>query len=225
MKRILIDAYGTNSWIGGLYYKRNVVFSLLQNKYITSTFEIVVITNLEGGKLFKAFLPKIKIKIAKSILDFYAKFSFLVFFKKVSFVFPSRKIHLFPLHRICYINWIPDLQHVKMPEFFSQQEIDKRNHIFSLYCKSKKQPLIVSSFSSLKDLKSEYTCMAKVYVLHFVSFIEPEIKKFYSIDANSILYKYGIEKNRYFCISNQFWRHKNHIVVFKAIKNMIFQKL
>ena len=58
---ILIDATGGKDWIGGLYYKKNVLFSLMCNEYITANYSFVLITEKENIPLFDEFSGKIKI--------------------------------------------------------------------------------------------------------------------------------------------------------------------
>ena len=53
MERILIDAFGNNSWIGGLYYKYNIIYSLLQNEYIVDHCELFVMVDSSSQKLFE----------------------------------------------------------------------------------------------------------------------------------------------------------------------------
>ena len=55
-------------------------------------------------------------------------------------------------------------------------------------------------------------------VVRFVSYIEPEIKQISDKYEQSILEKYGLLKRKYIYIANQFWKHKNHIVVLNAIR-------
>lgn len=55
MERILIDAFGNNSWIGGLYYKYNIIYSLLQNEYIVDHCELFVMVDSSSQKLFEKF--------------------------------------------------------------------------------------------------------------------------------------------------------------------------
>ena len=44
MKKLLIDATGSEGWVGGLYYKKNILYSILQNENITKNTSIIVIT-------------------------------------------------------------------------------------------------------------------------------------------------------------------------------------
>ena len=46
-KKLIILAFGGKSWIGGIYYKKNILFQLLQNENIVSAVDIVVMTSPE----------------------------------------------------------------------------------------------------------------------------------------------------------------------------------
>jgi glycosyltransferase involved in cell wall biosynthesis len=72
---------------------------------------------------------------------------------------------------------------------------------------------VVSSYDSLSHLKQFYPeTKASLKVLRFASVIEKN-----SITAIGALnQKYGL-KSPYFLVSNQFWKHKNHPVVLKAL--------
>jgi glycosyltransferase involved in cell wall biosynthesis len=112
------------------------------------------------------------------------------------------------------IGWIPDFQHVHLPEFFSAKDRRKRDAIFSRivdYCTL----VIVSSEDARRDLlKFKPQASRKAHVLHFVPGFsnapgEPESRQ-------HLLARYGIE-GPYFHLPNQFWAHKNHAVVIDAL--------
>lgn len=112
------------------------------------------------------------------------------------------------------IGWIPDFQHVYLPDFFSAAEIAQRDAHFRGLIRSCDM-VVLSSVSAQKNL-AEFCpgATAKSAVLHFV----PEI------DANMNLVDLGDLEDRYdfrgpyFYIPNQFWVHKNHGLVVDALK-------
>jgi glycosyltransferase involved in cell wall biosynthesis len=76
-------------------------------------------------------------------------------------------------------------------------------------------PIVFSSFDVLNDFKKFYSyAQNKVFVIPFLSIIGDNYKKINSID---ILKKYKLPET-YFVCSNQFWTHKNHIIILKALK-------
>ena len=79
-------------------------------------------------------------------------------------------------------------------------------------------PMVLSSNDSRHDLEKfypEHKC--PVEVVHFVSYIEPEIRAITPDMERSVAEKFGLKKN-YIYLPNQFWQHKNHIVAVKAIE-------
>jgi glycosyltransferase involved in cell wall biosynthesis len=113
------------------------------------------------------------------------------------------------------INWIPDFQHVHLPQMFSAREIGRRNAVFSnliRYCDT----LILSSVDAQNDLVKFYPeALPKSRVLNFVA--QPPSGMFSDVDAGPVFDKYQID-SKYFFLPNQFWKHKNHLVVFKAVE-------
>ncbi len=222
-KHILIDAVGANSWIGGVYYKKNIVFSLLQNEWVRNNAVLHVVTNPEYAHLFESFSDSIrihtityaklrqrKIKLFVRALIYRCKYSFPTVHQKGCKAFG-----------ITGINWTPDYQHYHYKDNFPEQEYDTRIAIDAEYAESD-FPLVLSSKSCLDDFR-KYCSQDKdnVYVIPFVSYIEPEIKGIDDAFVDSVCERMGIKNHSYILVSNQFWKHKNHIVVLKALEQLI----
>ncbi len=111
------------------------------------------------------------------------------------------------------ISWTPDFQHKKYPNFFSKKIILGR-HIRLKNVMRNNFDLVLSSNDAFNDLKKYYTIPDSLYVhiYHFVSVIED--LQYTNID--DLLEKYKLP-DKYFLISNQFHKHKNHRIVFKAV--------
>lgn len=220
MKSIHINADGDNAWVGGLYYKRNILFSLLQNKDICNKYNFVVTVKRENLDFYKCFSDAVifdiideygfnyKIKQIKNCLKYRIRFSY-----------PSKKNKVREFLNVHCIRWIPDFQHNVFPEFFTEEELNKRTKEY-VEIKESGNPLVLSSLSAKNDFINYYGEKSEIYVVPFVSFIEPEIRQISQSNEQDIMHKYQIESGNYACISNQFWKHKNHIVVFKAIKQL-----
>ena len=222
MKRLFIDGTGGKKWIGGLYYKRNIIFSLLENPAILAEVKIIVATEKENKDLFSVFENRIVVKFIKYSSDQERKIKLLVLavLSGTNYIFPSFG-KIFRYFGIKDINWIADFQHNKLPEFFSQEEVEIRSTAYKEIAE-KITPLILSSNDSLKDFRTFYTTdKNNVFVVPFVSYIEPEIKALSEDNVNSILNKFGLRDQSYACVMNQFWKHKNHIVVFNAIQEYL----
>ena len=125
--------------------------------------------------------------------------------------------HYVPLGRdasVASLCWIPDLQHKRMPHFFSIKERFFRD----LACKNAAQNahgIVFSSENAREDFMSFYPqAVTKTYVLPFVAYVDVNDS---TIDTNYTLAKYNICEP-YFHVPNQLWKHKNHKVILDALK-------
>ena len=113
------------------------------------------------------------------------------------------------------IGWIPDFQHLHLPEMFSKSELGLRDTYFSKLAEYS-NIIILSSHNALEDFKRFAPAYSyKARVLQFVS--QPNRLIYDKTVQTSLNIKYA-EFNKYFFLPNQFWKHKNHQVVFKAVK-------
>lgn len=112
------------------------------------------------------------------------------------------------------INWIPDFQHLHLPEIFSNREIQVRNRKYQKRI-AESDRMVVSSYAALADLAAFAPAHAhKARVLHFVS--QPT-SLIYELDLREkVEQKYGIS-GKFLYLPNQFWKHKNHRTVFEAV--------
>jgi glycosyltransferase involved in cell wall biosynthesis len=110
--------------------------------------------------------------------------------------------------------WIFDFQHKYMPHLFSDSEIKYRDNYFAQI--SELSPRVVlSSNSSEADFHKFYPdSKCATEVLHFRTSL-PDL--WFKLDPIEIQRKYFLP-DRFFLISNQFWQHKNHLIVFEALK-------
>lgn len=221
MKKILFNGLGNRGWIGGLYYLKNIVFSCLQNPAITDKYEIVVLIDPEHADIFKCFGKKIDLRIYggtnKIGLALYemnliwlhnVKYCYALELNKIGRLFTKRGIF-----------WIPDFQHKNLPEFFSEEELARKDENF-LQVTELANPLVLSSEDAKCDLKHFYpNHKCSVKVVHFVSYIEPEVRAITPKLEQEVADKFGLKK-KYIYLPNQFWQHKNHIVAVKAIESI-----
>lgn len=212
-KRIALTALGDNAnWTGGLYYIKNIAFVILQNTNITSLYDIYIFSKKKDVEIFRDIEGCFLIEVT-------ANNKFTVFFEciknKIDYLFPYG--HELPFGRSKSIAWIPDFQHNHFPELFTASECKKRTKKYGKYIR--KNWLILSSNDALNDAKVFYASRTeKVCIMHFVSYIEPEIAKINDALQMEIDRKYFLEKGEYACVMNQFWQHKNHIVILEAMK-------
>lgn len=111
------------------------------------------------------------------------------------------------------IYWIPDFQEHFAPAFFSREAIDARvkDH---LQIQASEDHLVVSSNDAAQHFSSLYPRhRVKVHVLPF-AVTHPSYRQ---LDITALLEKFSLP-SRYFICPNQFWTHKNQLVVLKALK-------
>lgn len=218
-KSIAIDAVGGKNWIGGLYYKKNIIFSIIQNEDILAKYKIIVFTDKENEHIFTEFRDKVKIFILPNVTSKASKWVklFACIYHNTSYFFPYWGKKFYKYFGITEIYWIADFQECHYPQFFSEELIEQRRLVSSRLVKSK-DPLVLSSHSAYKDLTQFFGIKDEIAIVPFVSAIETEVNGISKDSEYEVLEKYKIEKNKYICICNQFWQHKNHVVVLRMIK-------
>jgi glycosyltransferase involved in cell wall biosynthesis len=114
------------------------------------------------------------------------------------------------------IGWIPDLQHVYLPEFFGEQELEKRNATIQRLAE-RAALIILSSNAARKDFVSfALQGGQKARVLSF-----PSLLAFESLSENpeSSRTKFKLPE-KFALVANQFWAHKNHQAVVSAAAHL-----
>lgn len=221
----------SKEWMGGLNYFNNLLFAIdsLNNKELQifvfvgkktdediknmfKQYATVIEDSIFDRKSFKWFLMKLEQKIFKT--------NFLLenILKKYDIQILSHT-SITKFKNIKTINWIPDFQHIHLPQMFSKKEIENRDKSFMQIIKES-DIVVLSSFDALTDLKnfsSEYQNKARV--LQFVSQPNSRYFELNENDKNNVLKKYDI-KDEFFYMPNQFWKHKNHMTVFTAINEL-----
>jgi len=113
--------------------------------------------------------------------------------------------------------WIPDFQHTKLPEFFGRSEIRYRDRKFRQQCRLATR-VILSSFDAQSDLRAFCSeCVEKSRVLRFVA-IPSRPVSFDEASIARVREKYHLGDEPYFFLPNQFWAHKNHTLVVRALQ-------
>lgn len=222
----LIFSYD-DEWIGGTYYTINLIHALnilSENEKP----EIVAFSNVEDfGKLQREtnypYLTFEEIDREKQyiLLRIINKITFKVlkksFFKKQ---FKGHLDALFIMQRSGYLEsvpfdkriyWIPDFQDKHYPEFFTSEGLAKK-HERSQWIADNARNIILSSESVRKDWMNYYPqYKGNTKVVHF-AVTHPEYD---SLDIDVLKDKFKLPE-KYFFSPNQFWAHKNHMVVIKA---------
>lgn len=121
-----------------------------------------------------------------------------------------------PDFRVPLLTWIADFQHVHLPAMFPSGELAERDERFGKLARYASR-IIVSSHNALVDLRRfAPDQVRKGRVVSFVS-LAPELA--FTEDPGSVCRVYGLPE-RFFYLPNQFWKHKNHEVVVRALRHV-----
>ena len=116
------------------------------------------------------------------------------------------------------IAWIPDFQYLHLPEHFPGLETGaETRRLQAIIAQSDR--VIVSSHAALEDFHriAPPGAEKRASVLQFVS--QPRTTDSKESTIGVLQNKYGFE-GKFFFLPNQFWAHKNHLTVFKAVKSL-----
>jgi len=231
-KKIGLLLLGGNEWVGGLYYVLNIIKSL---DYLPDS-EKPEVYVFYGNEIAKNHLDElkynnlIKINYNKSflikVLNKICQYVFRYDFKTKYYIKKYQLLGIYPYNYNCKVNidnekviaWFPDFQHKFLPKLFSQNEINSRdNYLNSI--QSKIQYLVFSSHTAKEHYYRFYQkSRIKTFVLQFNSIIDDDLPNFETIKD-----KYRLNF-KYFIVSNQFWKHKNHLLILKSIKYLVENK-
>jgi glycosyltransferase involved in cell wall biosynthesis len=138
----------------------------------------------------------------------------------------ARKHHisvLLPLRSLTFrttdvraIGWIPDFQHVYLPEFFSEEERRSRDRGFRLLAQ-RCALILLSSQTALEHYRvfvPEYAHKGRL--APFPSIFAFELSRG---DVIATQHKFNLPA-KFALVPNQFWRHKNHQVVVDALARL-----
>ena len=214
----------TEDYKGGINYFKNLFYAL--NKHHSDDIEIILFVpdNLTTlyNELFSPYSKIVSTKILQRktlswaisrICDKYFGFDPMVYFllKKYKINCVSHSNYVYPFNDIKTINWVPDFQYLHYPNLWQPKQLKDVNKVHKNWIE-KSDMIVVSSYAAKNDLRSLYPDSKNVEVLHFVSQPESTQDNNFNIDNDKTF------EGKFFYLPNQFWLHKNHMVVFKAIK-------
>lgn len=218
-KTLLFRVDGGRQWIGGLYYCKNILYSVAQNRALMEKYRIHIYVSKENREIFSEFEGQMKIFTLpenKKLQNWLLLCKTL--WPGTAYVYYVLSAKYDKLIGKKSIYWIPDFQYLHYPQYFSQEDMREKNEKYRVISQSKGK-LVLSSQDCLKDFHSLHPdCQVKLAVVPFVSYIEKELRNIQAEQEANVLKKYGLKKKEYLYIPNQFWQHKNHIVVLKAMK-------
>lgn len=236
VKRIrlgLIYSYNEN-WIGGTYYIHNLIMSL--NKLDDAKKPSLYILTENKKKYIELkkltdykYMSWINIKTPNNIIvRILNKVSHSIIKKKIisrvvnknalDYVYPCNSTSIPYLVNISEKNkiyWIPDFQEIHLPNLFSKKDKDDRMNNYK-NIDNYAEKIVFSSLDAKSDFKTLFPKnIAEKKILNF----KVSLPNFNNIDLESTKNKYSIPDN-FFFVSNQFWFHKNHFTVLKALAEL-----
>jgi glycosyltransferase involved in cell wall biosynthesis len=234
--KIAILMQGGRGWLGGTEYIKNLILALgsLPDE-VRSTFEVHLISdqpletelrdqldpyvqkfyskdidlpapnflNSSRWRLERRFLKKTDPRLEELIVQ-----------ESFDFIYPySRRSKLSSFRAAA---WIPDFQHKYLPQFFTQQELQGREQSFVSVAHTA-ETVVLSSKTAAEDFQKFFPESAqKAEVLSFKTSPSPT---WYEGDPKAVQESYNLN-DRFFLVSNQFWQHKNHLIIFEALKQL-----
>jgi hypothetical protein len=197
------------SWTAGASYTRSVVNALAGA--LPEDCELCVIAGQGGVRDLPAGANSLRVEgsqpTAKDIEALVAEHG-------IDVVLPVTEL-LTPETPCARIGWIPDFQHRRLPQYFSEDQRAQRDAHFELLLQNC-DAMMFSSDAVRADFRELYPGFrggsAKI---HFASSLawQPNVL---AADPTSVIAKYRLPK-AFALVVNQFWRHKNHRVVVEAV--------
>ncbi|MGQ1785715.1 glycosyltransferase family 4 protein [Saccharicrinis sp. GN24d3] len=131
-------------------------------------------------------------------------------------VYPNRNYPVKSKSGAKVVAWYADLQHKYYPEFFTRETLVHRAIRLHFMLRNT-DDLVVSSQAVLDDFKKFFRIRPKLklHVFHFTSINDI----FQDVSIESLREKYNLPE-KYFMVSNQFHKHKNHKVLLLALTKL-----
>lgn len=206
-----IELINDPNWMGGTLYLRNLAISLLR----LPARERPDVQLLGAPDSIASVLAAVPSGVAPRTL---ADSVFTRILRKLGMAPPAHSaIDVVypgfgaPIAGAQIIRWIPDFQHRHLPQLFSEKEIQARDRSIGDTA-GKPGIVVLSSRSAAEDFARFFPdSKATPRIWSFCSLIDttrnilPGLRK-----------KYGLPE-KYLYLPNQFWAHKNHLAVLKAL--------
>ena len=151
---------------------------------------------LQAPNIFRITPPQIENKQSRFLLDMEVDLLFCPITAPIYFEDG--------LHTVCTVY---DLQYKTYPEFFSDEEINQRQHSFNSACSYASLLTAISDYSRTCAIKEGYLEESNIRTIYLCLAKRLNCNK----EINSeILTSYALTKKRYLIYPANFWKHKNH---------------
>jgi len=220
--RIAITDIGGTTWTGGTTYRKNLLQALHQYGSEVAVYlvsdqtidvesspnQVITLPYSGGAKRADAFFNRVTRRLMGA--DYLLSKALRSVPGGVDVVFPGR----FRAGSPALLFWIPDFQFLHLPQMYTARQISGIKTGFMQGIR-RSDLVVLSSQDAYKDFRQfapEYT--GKARVLSFTAHIPPGL---YEDDPQEVVREYHLPE-KFFYLPNQFWKHKNHLVVLKALK-------
>lgn len=206
-------------WMGGIYYIKNLLFQLSLASKTAEKYNLFLCTNDTILDEFEDLAERMHIRVipynhtSEQVLEICSDYD-------IDVVLPvTGEGYTWLLNDICFY-WIPDFQDVFLPQNFDSSELAYRKEMRSYIAKEHRGLILSSqdSYSRYKMLYPEH--VDNVFIVHFVSSVSTLLCQITQKTVEDVMDKYKINYD-YVFVANQFWRHKNHQIVLKALDQII----
>jgi glycosyltransferase involved in cell wall biosynthesis len=233
--KIALLMQGGRGWLGGMEYTTNLVLALgsLPDE-ARSAFEIHLISedplddelrnrlapyvqqfySHDADLLPSTALNQARWRVQRAILKASnPRLEVLIKQQQLDFIYPYFTAQS-KTARYRTAAWIPDFQHKYLPHFFNASQLEQRDQAYACIAQ-RAEHVVLSSKTAAEDFCKFFPEAAqKALVLSFKSSPSPN---WYAGNPQQVQQKYCLP-DRFLLISNQFWQHKNHLIVFAALK-------
>ena len=233
--RIGLIMQGGKDWIGGTQYIKNIIYALASlPQEVRATFEICLICSksfdaeeynqirkylddvyyLESELAEFTLLNRIRWKLIRTFnQQENPRFDEFIESKKIDFLYPYFANNKKPTSYRSAA-WIPDFQHKYLTSFFSDEDLRQRDYLFTSIAEQSSM-VILSSKTVEEDFYRFFSSYkSKSKVLAFKTSID---SSYYDLNPLEVSKKYNLPE-KFFIVCNQFWQHKNHILIFQALR-------
>ena len=225
--RIAFEMPGGGTWQAGTSYFKTIIYALKHTYgedvalyFLLPDTGVTQDMGEAGGKVLKIAtyrewsVPWVAEQGIKRLLTYDVGKTRVLKRHEIDVVFGLHLLHRY--RRIPILSWIPDFQHIHLPEMFNAVERRQRDRVFLHAAKVSSRTILMS-----QSVKKDFEIFAPQYVgkarvLQAVCQVPGSV---FEADLKSVLNLYHLPE-KFVYIPNQFWRHKNHEIAFQAVKTL-----
>lgn len=226
--RVAIQVDFSDSWLGGLNYFKNLISAV--RDLSGSAVEFIILTGTNFNVRLRDEFPTTEIVTDRMFDRLSVTWAIRKLLQKYMQADPilvrllkhhridvlSHSGYLGSSSQIATVGWVPDFQHIYLPEFFRRWDISRRNAEIKRIVNTCTRVIVSSQCAKDDLLRIAPHTRHKADVLRFVG-LRPDPLRI--VDIASLEKKYGFS-GQYFFLPNQYWIHKNHLTVIRAVSEL-----